>query len=103
MGGGAVGLCRWQKHLCGCTRKLILVRDLFLQSEAQSRFPVWFPVPKWTGETCSVHNSGVDPYEHEYIPDVEPTVYMWKGVFLLNNKIKHDSIWLQVIFEVYSK
>ena len=73
------GFIQGAKQLCGCARKIILANNLLHQAEAQSRVPVRFSVPQGTGETISEYHRVVQPHEWYCNPDVDPTMYVWKG------------------------
>ena len=76
----------WRVHaggeffLCGCARKIILVRYLLRQSEALSWFPVLLLVLQGTGEIISTDHAGVWPWNRNCNMAIDPTTYLWKGL-----------------------
>ena len=69
----------WRKILRGCTRKIILVRDLLRQAEAKSRVPLWLPVLHITLEASYTDHERVWPCYRYYDLVVNPVTHVLKG------------------------
>ena len=79
-GGGGNGSCGWQTKVCGCARKIVLVRYLLRQVKAQYQIPVQLPVLQGTRELSSADHYRVWPRKRDCNPTVNLATHMRNGL-----------------------